>query len=316
MLALLASIVIAGPPIDAHLAVLRDGSMAHAQRWQAATSLAEAGRAAVPGLIAALADDQARYFAVRALARIGPEAAPAAVPALGAALANRAWAPRRYAAIALGRLGHADALPVLTAALDDVSAVSEDVRWALSQLEGSKTALLSALGADRSGGLAVHARLAARSADRIQLAIELENRGDQALVLPAPDLVLSASLVSLTGDRARAARRVGEEKLYLHAKRKPVRIEPGRSQIVMLSLRVEHAGSSDADKDDRPAPIGRVLRAGAWAVPIPEDAGFELHAGWIAQRAAEVSGVLTLAAGGYRLPGAPARSKAVAIQPP
>jgi HEAT repeat protein len=89
-------------------------------RLRILNAAAEAGASAVPGLIEALKDEKAAYWACLVLREIGPEA-KAAVPALAAKLKDADPEIRREAALTLGAMQEA-AVPVLSqleAALDD-----------------------------------------------------------------------------------------------------------------------------------------------------------------------------------------------------
>ena len=92
---------------------------------QAASTLygiGERGRAAVPALVAMLADEdkELRIAAAMALENMGPAAAEA-VPALTKALKDREGRVRPWAAIALGNLG--------PAARPAVPALGEAAKW-------------------------------------------------------------------------------------------------------------------------------------------------------------------------------------------
>jgi HEAT repeat protein len=99
------------------LETLREGPDP-AVRAFAALTLAQCGRpAAVPALIAALADPEkvVRTAAGRALSGLGPEA----VPALIAALGDPSWVVRYRAAEALGGIRDPRVAPALVALLED-----------------------------------------------------------------------------------------------------------------------------------------------------------------------------------------------------
>lgn len=83
-------------------------------------AVAEAGALAVPGLIKALKNDKAAYWACLALRAIGP-AAKEAVPGLAAKLQDSRPEIRREALLALAAIGlpAASAIPPIAAALDD-----------------------------------------------------------------------------------------------------------------------------------------------------------------------------------------------------
>ncbi|MHB8952480.1 MAG: HEAT repeat domain-containing protein [Pirellulaceae bacterium] len=72
----------------------------------AVLTLAEAGEAAVPGLISALDDPDAAYWACLGLSEIGPQAAPA-VPKLGSLLESEEPEVRMQALVALAAIGPA-----------------------------------------------------------------------------------------------------------------------------------------------------------------------------------------------------------------
>ncbi|HVN73602.1 MAG TPA: HEAT repeat domain-containing protein [Methanoregula sp.] len=97
------------------------GSRDAAVSRQAVSALAGIGRPAVPGLIAALGSHQAvvRLGAAEALGTVSD---PRAVPALGRLLeSDRVEEVRWQAAIAMGRIGSREALPVLVRGLRDKS---------------------------------------------------------------------------------------------------------------------------------------------------------------------------------------------------
>ena len=99
------------------LETLRDAPDPAVQAF-AALTLAQCGRAAaVPALIAALADPEkvVRTAASRALAGIGPEAVPALIGALG----DRSWVVRYRAAEALGGIRDPRVAPALAELLED-----------------------------------------------------------------------------------------------------------------------------------------------------------------------------------------------------
>ena len=95
-------------------------------------AMAEAGPAAVPGLIEALKNDKTTYWAIIVLREIGPAAKDAA-PALAEKLKDPRPEIRREAALALGALNEAaiPVLPQIAAALDD-----EDARTAATFIMG------------------------------------------------------------------------------------------------------------------------------------------------------------------------------------
>jgi HEAT repeat protein len=95
-------------------------------------AMAEAGPAAVPGLIEALKNDKVAYWAIIVLREIGPAAKDAA-PALAAKLKDPRPDIRREAALTLGALNGAaiPVLPQIAAALDD-----EDARTAATFVMG------------------------------------------------------------------------------------------------------------------------------------------------------------------------------------
>ncbi len=95
-------------------------------------AMAEAGEAAVPGLIQALKNDKTAYWAIIVLREIGPAAKDAA-PALAEKLQDPRPEIRREAALALGALNEAaiPVLPQIAAALDD-----EDARTAATFVMG------------------------------------------------------------------------------------------------------------------------------------------------------------------------------------
>ncbi len=82
------------------------GSASDADAAKLADALGEAGAAAVPELIKAMADNNARYWACIALANIGPSAAPA-VEALGKTLGSDEAEVRMQAIVALAEIGAA-----------------------------------------------------------------------------------------------------------------------------------------------------------------------------------------------------------------
>ena len=95
-------------------------------------AIAEAGEAAVPGLIEALKNDKTTYWACIVLREIGPAAKDAA-PALAEKLKDPRPEIRREAVLALGALNEAaiPVLPQIAAALDD-----EDARTAATFVMG------------------------------------------------------------------------------------------------------------------------------------------------------------------------------------
>jgi HEAT repeat protein len=91
-----------------------------AVRTRVLNGIAEAGVDAVPGLIEALKDEKAAYWACVILREIGP-AAKAAVPALAAKLSDRSPDVRREAVLALGNMneGALPAVPQIAETLND-----------------------------------------------------------------------------------------------------------------------------------------------------------------------------------------------------
>jgi HEAT repeat protein len=95
-------------------------------------AIAEAGKEAVPGLIAALAHPEARYWALQILTQIGPDAAEA-VPAIVGTLTDERVEVRREAVLCLGHLGSAaksSATPLLALTVDNDAATRAAAVWA------------------------------------------------------------------------------------------------------------------------------------------------------------------------------------------
>jgi len=97
-------------------------------------AVSDAGPAAVPGLILALDNEKAAYWACLVLRQMGPGAKDA-VPALAKKLASKELEVRREAALALGAIGEAakSAAPQLAAALNDKD-MSPAATFALGQI--------------------------------------------------------------------------------------------------------------------------------------------------------------------------------------
>src|SRR5262249_17369881 len=106
-------------------------------RDQVTRALAQVGPPAVPELLRLLEHEEpaVRLCALKALARVGPEAAKA-VPALRKALKDTYAGCRARAAAALGEVGPAakDAAPDLVGLLTDLDAVHTPAMQALAKL--------------------------------------------------------------------------------------------------------------------------------------------------------------------------------------
>lgn len=99
-------------------------------------TLAEGGEAVVPGLIKALENPKARYWAAVVITEIGPDAKDA-VPALIKVLGDEQPETRMQAAVALGEIGEASkpAVPALLKALTDKQpSVKYGAAFALGQI--------------------------------------------------------------------------------------------------------------------------------------------------------------------------------------
>ena len=125
-----------------------------AEAAAAVQTLAEAGEAAVPGLIAALDDPDAGYWACLALSEIGPQAA-AAVPKLGQLLGHADAEVRMEALVALAAIGSASKslAPQISNVLNNDT--EESVRYAaayalgmVGDKETALPALVKAMGSD------------------------------------------------------------------------------------------------------------------------------------------------------------------------
>jgi HEAT repeat protein len=108
----------------------------HKEKWQAKEGLVRIGQEAVGPLIDALKDENAKYYAIRALGEIKDERA---VEALATVLLDKNYGARRYAAIALGSIKSPKALPALQAALNDEKGyVIKDTLTALQYIDPSQ----------------------------------------------------------------------------------------------------------------------------------------------------------------------------------
>ena len=108
----------------------------------AMSEIADIGEQAVPGLVEALLNKQARHWATVVLGEIGPKAA-SAVPALEKLVADEDPEVRMQALIALGQIGSAaePAVPAIIAALkDDEPAVRYGAEFALGKLRATEAA--------------------------------------------------------------------------------------------------------------------------------------------------------------------------------
>jgi HEAT repeat protein len=123
------------------------GSVNSGEAATLADTLADAGAAAVPELVRALADKGAAYWACLALAEIGPPAAPA-VPALGKLLRSDEAEVRMQALVALAAIGEASRplAPQIGELVnqDKWSSVRYSAAYALGAI-GDKTVALPAL---------------------------------------------------------------------------------------------------------------------------------------------------------------------------
>ena len=109
-----------GPHVTVPLCVKLMDDADPGVRMRILHTMAEAGTPAVPGLIEALKNDKAAYWACLVLREIGP-AAKAAVPALTGKLTDPRPEIRREAILALAAIGEtaADAAPQIATLLDD-----------------------------------------------------------------------------------------------------------------------------------------------------------------------------------------------------
>ena len=98
-------------------------------------TLAETGKAAVPGLCKALEDDRTRYWAILTLGEIGPEAADAAEP-LAKMLSHPHVEVRTQAAVALGEIGAAAKSQVAVLSEHLASDPANSVRYAAAYALG------------------------------------------------------------------------------------------------------------------------------------------------------------------------------------
>ncbi len=118
--------------IAKNIELLKAKDIAHQLKWQAKIELVKIGRDAGLPLIDALKDEDAKYYAIRALGEIGDERA---VELLSEILLDKNYGPRRYAAIALGRIRSKKAIPALKKALEDVNYVMGDALTALQYID-------------------------------------------------------------------------------------------------------------------------------------------------------------------------------------
>jgi hypothetical protein len=126
----------AADSVSEWVAVLRSPTASHEEKWAAQGRLVTAGLPAVQPLIAALDDDRAQYYAIRALGHLK---SPAATQALSHILLDRGYGPRRYAALALGQIGDPKAVPALQKALSDVPHVRADALDALVKVDSRES---------------------------------------------------------------------------------------------------------------------------------------------------------------------------------
>jgi HEAT repeat protein len=124
-----------GPPEQITVTILAGLSDANWQVREAAALLARKINAtgAVASLIEALSDDAWQVSGKAALA-LGKLQATEAVAALGKVLAHPVSNLRKDVATALGDIGHADALPFLEQAADDLDPdVCKIARWSIQR---------------------------------------------------------------------------------------------------------------------------------------------------------------------------------------
>ncbi|HEX7448794.1 MAG TPA: HEAT repeat domain-containing protein [Pirellulales bacterium] len=211
-------------------------SAAPAEAAAILSTLAEAGREAVPFLVECLDDQDASYWACLALAQIGPDA-KAAVAKLASLEQREEPEVRLQALVALGEIGPdaRSALPVVVKALetDKTVGVRYAAAYALGQIGGSdqqsRAALLTAMDGDDAFLQVVAAWAVAGAA-----------RGDKPLQEKATKLIL-AGLKSDNVDLRRAAARAFAE------------INPPPEVVAPVLLK--------AIQDDDPSVIGNAVDA-------------------------------------------------------
>jgi HEAT repeat protein len=135
-----------GPKVTIPLAKKLLGDADPALRMRILHTLAEVGKPAVPGLIAALQDDEAAKFACLALTEIGPDAADAA-PALIRRLQNeKRLEVRQQIVMALGAIASPAAVPRLIDELNDPQEVTRlAAAFALGRIGPPAKAAVAAL---------------------------------------------------------------------------------------------------------------------------------------------------------------------------
>ena len=148
LLLLLSLACIAGQPTDpsqvqgstakslgALLESLAATNAPHSEKWQAVLQIKAYGKQATPGVLKVLShapSETQKYYCIRALGYLGD---PAATEALCNILTNRQFGGRRYAAMALGQIRDARAVPALQNALGDVDFVRADALDALVKIK-------------------------------------------------------------------------------------------------------------------------------------------------------------------------------------
>ena len=270
-------------PWATHLATLADPARPHAERFAAVLAFADGPPEAAPALADLLPDGGARYYAVRALGELGD---PAADDALREVLADRAWGPRRYAALALGQIGSnkPETGRALELALDDQPAVRDDALLALTQLDpiAGGPPLVRFWTQGLSTGLEVRIEPlqdAALSLDRpVRLEVRLTNRTDHDLVLPPQSRILCRGLYLMDAAGRTPHPRPFEE----DSGRRPVTLDetilqPGAAVIVSLPITLERWDRGlPLDHELRPAPPRWALVVGANRYLMHPDASGDL----------------------------------------
>lgn len=260
------------PDLQAALDAVADAARPHKERYAAVLWFHDGPEAAMAPLSALLGSPDARYYAVRALGELGDVRAH---PPLARVLADRAWTPRRYAALAMGQIGgeSPEAAGGLEGAFDDLSTVRDDALLALTRLDPASGAgpLRRFYAEGLSTGLVVEA-----SAEQVDLAsgvavsITLTNRTDHDVLLPPPGGVLSRGLY-LRGPGGRVAWPWPQEEGDRRAPDvEPTTLAPGAATTVVLSLGVEAwTAGEPVDHDLRPSPPRWALRAGSVRYLLP-----------------------------------------------